>query len=552
MVSINSPINDVHLAALRAIRASSAEAESPDPKFKRSAGVLQDRKLITISKRGGRWKATLTERGTYYLEHGAYPPSSAPARNAVSAEPARASRPSRPVPPRFDVDATELISRLQSVGGTLVLKTMTTEQRAGYRRAVHKITSEKLAPEGLVLKYKGRDDGPFIVRLIQVSGVGADPTNVWTEAEIAEASEFVDELRASANVVLKDDEQDLERFRLLSTIAAESGLLDVGEHVETDRPWGNDRELGTEFRIARNFSYLVEERPVTVPEHVSRYQPAVSWFRGQVDRHEVTMAHLPRALRILEAVAREAERRGWRLEPREDDKDGHWRSQSDYKAGQFYMVMGEHRASIRIKERAGKGGEKIGYVYGRKDSRPGWQQSRMTAFVSTGRLALEAGAYEAYDAGTQLLDLKIGRAFKSLEARLLSTEYKVKLDARIQELRVEARVGFEARLRERWQAARSAAELRVIEDHRELVLKEQLEHFELVERLGPYLEAIRADSGSPVSAEWIAWIETFVARVDPRHQDLRVPDPPKMTRELLAPYMTGWDPDRPRSSGQGY
>ena len=48
--------------------------------YKTTGYALRDRGLVYISKRGGRWSATITEAGTYYLEHGDYPaPKEAPA-----------------------------------------------------------------------------------------------------------------------------------------------------------------------------------------------------------------------------------------------------------------------------------------------------------------------------------------------------------------------------------------------------------------------------------------------------------------------------------------
>ncbi|MBM7518255.1 excisionase [Nocardioides nitrophenolicus] len=39
-----------------------------------SASALANRGLVTVKGRGPRWSATITDDGSYYLEHGAYPP----------------------------------------------------------------------------------------------------------------------------------------------------------------------------------------------------------------------------------------------------------------------------------------------------------------------------------------------------------------------------------------------------------------------------------------------------------------------------------------------
>jgi hypothetical protein len=40
--------------------------------YKTTAVALQNRKLAVVSKKGGVWRATLTDAGAYYLEHGTY------------------------------------------------------------------------------------------------------------------------------------------------------------------------------------------------------------------------------------------------------------------------------------------------------------------------------------------------------------------------------------------------------------------------------------------------------------------------------------------------
>jgi hypothetical protein len=51
--------------------------------------------------------------------------------------------------------------------------------------------------------------------------------------------------------------------------------------------------------------------PIIVPEKVSRYHTAARRFRDSRERHEVSRDLLPRATRIIHAIAIEAERRGW-------------------------------------------------------------------------------------------------------------------------------------------------------------------------------------------------------------------------------------------------
>jgi hypothetical protein len=60
--------------------------------------------------------------------------------------------------------------------------------------------------------------------------------------------------------------------------------------------------------------------PVPVPERVARYHSAAREFRESSERHEVSRALIRRATRIIHAVAVEAERRGWSVRARIDER----------------------------------------------------------------------------------------------------------------------------------------------------------------------------------------------------------------------------------------
>lgn len=70
-----------------------------------------------------------------------------------------------------------------------------------------------------------------------------------------------------------------------------------------------------ELCFVPHFRDSVEEQPVPVPERVHRYHPAVNEFIADKNWQYVTNEHVPRAARILQTVATEAERRGLRVTP---------------------------------------------------------------------------------------------------------------------------------------------------------------------------------------------------------------------------------------------
>lgn len=72
---MGAPLNDRQRAVLNWIAAGCRPGEEPVPTYKHSATALAGRGLIDLDNRYGTpWRATLTPRGRYWLEHGEYPP----------------------------------------------------------------------------------------------------------------------------------------------------------------------------------------------------------------------------------------------------------------------------------------------------------------------------------------------------------------------------------------------------------------------------------------------------------------------------------------------
>ena len=79
MVDLAAPLKAHQLEVLRWVDAGCPNADTSDDGKKHTARALQARRLVTVSRRGGRWSATLTERGRFYLDNGRYPPVAAEA-----------------------------------------------------------------------------------------------------------------------------------------------------------------------------------------------------------------------------------------------------------------------------------------------------------------------------------------------------------------------------------------------------------------------------------------------------------------------------------------
>lgn len=173
VVDIAAPLKPHQLEVLRWVEAGCPDADMPGDGAKHTARALQGRRLVTVSRRDGRWSATLTERGRYYLDNGQYPAVTGTASATAGDLPGKPStqaayggRGRRPAaPPAVIQEATALIERLQNIGGMVVVSDPDADTRASYRRAIHAAKQHNLVPDGYDLRHTGRNTGDLVVRL---------------------------------------------------------------------------------------------------------------------------------------------------------------------------------------------------------------------------------------------------------------------------------------------------------------------------------------------------------------------------------------------------
>lgn len=172
------PLNERQLLVLKRIGEGDDLSGPEGEAFRISARGLQGRRLVTVSRRGGVWRATITDAGRFYLERGHHPDhpdrretsTSSPARRAgptpradPEAEATAHSRGQQPTSVLQD-RAEELIERLQAEDGTVTIEAPDDDTRALYR-IIHAAKQHKLVPDGFHLKHTGRRDGDLIIRL---------------------------------------------------------------------------------------------------------------------------------------------------------------------------------------------------------------------------------------------------------------------------------------------------------------------------------------------------------------------------------------------------
>jgi len=102
-VALDASLNRRQLDVLTWIKDGCPDGRWADHTFKTTAQALASRRLVTVSKRGGTWKAAILPAGEHYLSTGRYPSGHWSRRRTSAAELDRPTTnwvtPSRPMVP---------------------------------------------------------------------------------------------------------------------------------------------------------------------------------------------------------------------------------------------------------------------------------------------------------------------------------------------------------------------------------------------------------------------------------------------------------------------
>ena len=315
-----------------------------------------------------------------------------------------------------------------------------------------------------------------------------------------------------------------------------------GKKLELFSPWDGDPE----WRIVDHFPDMVEAAPVAVPNSLRKPHPAVVAYEENKDGHQARKPHVRRAsLLLLQAIAVEAELRGYMARPRKKSTSSYGRSNDDEPADRHLVIeIDGFTYPIKIKEISEPGGGPVDYHARAK--LPGWQQRRQTAFISTGRLQLSLDhswngrQHEFRDSKRSTLDDALSQLLREIEIRHLEDQ-----------ARRSAKEEAEARQRKRWEKAMSQAEADLQFDHKATRLRDQISAWHEVRSIRGYAEAMKdtlagISDEAPVEAEaWIEWAEAYAARLDPLVRKLAVPVDLSFTASDLTTYLGRLSPYGP-------
>lgn len=303
---LTDPLNERQLAVLRWIADGCPPGVFEGHIYKRTAGSLRDRKLVTISRAGGNWSAALTDAGRHYLANGHHPETAdsrahrrTPPSTARRTRPAAPSRPAAKLTPAEvaapAVDADELLRQLAAASGRLTISDPDRATRAAWRRAIDAVRREHRVPAGQHLVHQGRDHGDLVIELRD----GPHPT---TSAEadhlplpvpevvkelhplLAALSDPVAALGMSAVTV----DRALRVLHVLLTAAEQEGCT-VGwaGRAGGDLAFRRDGQL-----VLLHFFEVIEYRHVLPATDELATTKTYSWQRVQAEPREVATGRL--------------------------------------------------------------------------------------------------------------------------------------------------------------------------------------------------------------------------------------------------------------------
>lgn len=290
-----------------------------------------------------------------------------------------------------------------------------------------------------------------------------------------------------------------------------------------------------------------DKPPIMVPEQLRHPHPAVAELRDDKSRLGLTASVRGRAVRVLQALATEAESQGWtvrapRVKRRNEYGYSHFES-----ANHLVVETGEQSVGIRVVQLT----DRVPHVPTEEELRrqKSWG-SKPPKYDHTPndylRIELDGGwegKQSNFSEGPRgPIDRKLRRVIDEITYRSEVAKER-RLQAETERLEQERR----------WHEARDRAEVLLQEHHRAEVLMKQVDDWYRAGQLRTYVEAIRhkanalpSDEERAAASEWIEWASAFAERLDPLNRPIAMPAEVEAKPESLQQFMGGRSPYGPR------
>lgn len=279
---------------------------------------------------------------------------------------------------------------------------------------------------------------------------------------------------------------------------------------------------------------------IVVAEQLRNPHPVIKTLRDDKDRLGMKPQVRNRALRILDALAKEAARRGYAV------KQAVAESGYRYPKGHLRITISGHDYTICVDELNDRVPHVPTAAELRDQERYSWTRIPAHDSVPSGRLRLrilEGGAIRQ----DKFTDTKT----INLADRLPVVLQEVELRAAAAEERRRQREREQAERERQWKQVLENAKVRLREHHRGTVLMAQVQRWRQAQQLDAYIDAMATRVATltgeerAAATEWMSWAREYRHQLDPLTQPPAVPSDPDYTAEALKPFMRGWSPYGP-------
>jgi len=504
MVDRHALLKPSQVAVLQWIADGCPDGVMQGHSYKTTAVALQDRRLVTISRKGGTWRATLTQGGGYYLQHGAYP-----------ANPRGASVTTRPQPggrPRTNPAATPAAQQQTAVSPSSDPSTATP---AGRR-------STSTPPVA---------DLSF-----------ASPPSPRPPRRLPASEQLVADVIAAGGELAVNRSQSNTNYEALVRTAIRFGKVPAGKQlvVVRGRRW---EELS--IRLEDPPAWLEEHlEPIPVPEALRKPHPVVAALRTK-ESFDIKGDARQRALRLLQALAGEAERRGYRVTTaqQEPNQQGYGRgSRPDH----LTVAIQGHDVSLRVDQQFDRVPHVATAAELRRVERESWFRIPEHDDKPSLRLSISVSGIHEHrqsrwnDTENHALEQRLNQILQEVELRAAASE-RDRLE-REEEARLKRR---------RWEAAVDQARSQLVEHHRGEELRSQVTRWQEADAIRRYCQALERHAGDREHevGEWVVWARRDADEIDPTRCPPGMPADPEATPDALRPFLRGWSPYGPDAWG---
>jgi len=288
-------------------------------------------------------------------------------------------------------------------------------------------------------------------------------------------------------------------------------------------------------------SIPVEQPKIVVPESLRNPHPVIAELRDSKRDLDLTALVRGRALRVLHALAKEAEARGYTVEPVKKHREPYGRVSYDSR-DHLIINTGEVREGVRIVQLT----DKTPHVLTAreiKEAESPWPR-RPPKYDHTPNEYLRVELDRAWNGSRHTwsegprgpIDRKLSAVLDEIGRR----------HERAKERRLEAEAARVERERQ-WHVAHDRAHLLLQEHHRAEVLYEQVHDWQRAGELREYVEAMREKATTLASGEeqeaareWVEWASGFTDRLDPLNREIAMPAEVEARPEALKPFMGSW------------